>query len=424
MTSANNFDQQVEKNYKHNYRVNFLDGTFFWFGTSFIAAQTILPAFISNITINPIIIGMVSAIWASGWYLPQLFTSNWVQSLSLKKIVPVKYGFFTERVPLLLLPLSAWIFIKSPTAALILFLILYSWHSIGAGFIAVAWQDMIAKIIPLKRRGRFFGITNFGGTFAGIIGAFYSVKIIKNFVFPYNYMICFSIAGLAVLISWVFLSKTKEVEEENIKPRPNNHDYRGLIFKIFKKDKNFTSFILYRVVSLIGAVGLGFVAIYAKISLHVTDNMIASFTISMLVGQAISNLLFGWLSDKKGHKICLEISNFSGFLVLIITLLTTNPIWLYVSFFFMGAYIAGNILSGIAIIFEFSDPDIRPTYIGIASTSGGIVTALTPIFAGWIAKGFGYPPLFVGATLLWVVGFLMLKSVVQEPRGMKNTILE
>ena len=134
MTSANNFDQQVEKNYKHNYRVNFLDGTFFWFGTSFIAAQTILPAFISNITINPIIIGMVSAIWASGWYLPQLFTSNWVQSLSLKKIVPVKYGFFTERVPLLLLPLSAWIFIKSPTAALILFLILYSWHSIGAGF--------------------------------------------------------------------------------------------------------------------------------------------------------------------------------------------------------------------------------------------------------------------------------------------------
>ena len=35
MTDPINIEAEIEKNYKHNFAVNFLDGTAFWFGASF-----------------------------------------------------------------------------------------------------------------------------------------------------------------------------------------------------------------------------------------------------------------------------------------------------------------------------------------------------------------------------------------------------
>ena len=90
----------------------------------------------------------------------------------------------------------------------------------------------------------------------------------------------------------------------------------------------------------------------------------------------------------------------------------------------MGINSAGFILSGLAIVFEFSEPDIRPTYIGIANTFGGITTLITPLVGGWIAKTTGYPSLFIGALIFWIIGWLMLKFVVKEPRGLKNIVLD
>ena len=50
------FERQVERNFRWNAVVNFLDGSFFWFGTSFIAPTTILPLYVSHFTDNKIVI--------------------------------------------------------------------------------------------------------------------------------------------------------------------------------------------------------------------------------------------------------------------------------------------------------------------------------------------------------------------------------
>ena len=79
-----------------------------------------------------------------------------------------------DLIPILvaLLALSAFLWAgTNPTLALVGFFIFYSWHKIGSGSLAPAWEDMIAKIIPIDRRGRFFGVANFGGSLLGIAGA-------------------------------------------------------------------------------------------------------------------------------------------------------------------------------------------------------------------------------------------------------------
>ena len=168
---ASQLDDAINRDFKHNFIVNFLDGTMFWFGASFFAYRTILPVYISNLTDNEFAIALLSTIVATGWMLPQLFTANWIRRLPIKKFAPVTVGLWAERLPILLLVGAAWVATQSKEVSLVLSFIFITWHIVGAGVIAVGWQDMLAKLFPTERRGRFFGITNFSGTATGVLGA-------------------------------------------------------------------------------------------------------------------------------------------------------------------------------------------------------------------------------------------------------------
>ena len=171
MSSGPTLEQEVELNYRHNFAVNIVEVTAFWFGASFIATRTILPVYVSRLTDSEFAIGLLATIVGTGWLLPQLFTAHWVQRLPVKKIVPVRVGLYAERLPVFLLVPAAWLTIRSPELALLVFFIMITWHIFGAGTIAVGWQDMLAKIFPVRRRGRFFGLANFSGTATGVLGA-------------------------------------------------------------------------------------------------------------------------------------------------------------------------------------------------------------------------------------------------------------
>jgi len=182
--------QQIEQNYRWNFTVNALDGASWWFGMSFISSTVILPLYVSHFTDDPLLIGLIPLLAASGYLLPQLFTANAVERAPKKKFFPVTIGFFLERVPIFLLaPITYFLATDRPNAALTVFFILFAWHTFGAGLIVVGWQDMIAKLIPVDKRGRFFGITNFIGNGTGILGALVVPFVLDNFTFPMGYVI-------------------------------------------------------------------------------------------------------------------------------------------------------------------------------------------------------------------------------------------
>jgi len=153
--------QMIERNFRWNFVVNALDGTSFWFGVSFISSAIILPLYVSHFTDNPLLIGLIPFLATAGYLVPQLFVANAVERAPRKKFFPVNLGFFLQRLPLFLLAPSAYFFAANqPTLALVSFFALFAWHTIGSSLTLVGWQDMIAKIIPVEKRGRFFGITN------------------------------------------------------------------------------------------------------------------------------------------------------------------------------------------------------------------------------------------------------------------------
>jgi hypothetical protein len=194
--------QEIEKNFRWNFTVNALDGASYWFGMSFISSTIILPLFISHFTADPLLIGLISFLSAAGYFLPQIFVANAVERAPRKKFFPVTLGLFLERLPVLLLaPMAYFLAISRPDLAMVMFFVLYAWFCFGAGGIIVGWQDMIAKIIPVDKRGRFFGITNFVGNGTGILGALAVPFVLNKFIFPIGYVISFTVAAILILLS-------------------------------------------------------------------------------------------------------------------------------------------------------------------------------------------------------------------------------
>jgi MFS family permease len=417
MTDPHAIEAEIERNFRHNFVVNFLNSTFFWCGMSFIAVRTILPLYVSHFTDNEVVIGLVPAIFSGGWLLPQLFTANWVQRLPRKKIAPVRVGLFSERLPILLLALSAWwLPTDYPQLALVAFFLIFTWNQFGGGLIAVAWQDMVAKIFPTDRRGRFLGFSHFSGTAMGVLCAAAATWFLEQYGFPKGYALSFSVGAVCIFISWSFLALTREPAQVSEAPQVSQREYLRSLPAVVRSDTNFARYLLNQAVWALSGMGTGFVAVYAVQRWSLPDSIAGSFTAALLVGQAAGNLFFGPLADRKGHKLVLEISAFLGALSFGLAFFAPTHNWIFVVFAFTGFSTAGLIISSIAIVFEFTIPETRPTYIGLANTTYGITAVVAPLFGGWMVGVAGYQVVFGLTFAVGVVAFITIRWWVKEPR--------
>ena len=412
------FQAEVERHFRWNFVVNVLDGAFFWLGLSFAAPSTILPLYVSHLTDSRILIGLVAAIVGSGWYLPQLLTVHYVERLPVKKTLVINVGFFTERLPFVLMAVSVFLFAgRAPTVALWAFFITLVWRAVGAGVVAIAWQDMVAKVIPVHYRGRLLGIANFLGTALGLVGSSLAAAILDRYPFPINFGFCMSLTALFILASWVALSLTREPPLKSQKPTLSLREYGRYLPIVLRKDRNFAAYLATRIMAVLGHMGIGFVTVYAVQRWHLTDSQAGLYTAVFLGGQAVANLLAGALADRYGHKLVLEISVCLSALSMLIAVMAPSPIWMYTVFATIGAVVAADLLSSIMLPMEFASVEERPTYMGLANTVPGLFSAIAPLIGGWIASCGGYGTLFLAATVLSALSWVILHWLVQEPRN-------
>ncbi len=410
----------VAQHYRWNFTVNLLDGASFWFGLSFISSTTIVPLFISKLTDSPLAIGLAAVIAQGAWYLPQLFTANFVERLARKKPVIVNLGLFLERMPMWIIVLAAAVAGWSPRVALLLFFVGYAFHGLGAGVVATAWQDLIARCFPVDRRGRLLGTTQFIGTGTGALAASLSAWILSTFPFPQNFLYNFLGAAVFINLSWVFLALTREPVQAVTIPRQSNRQFMAELPRLVRRDWNFRHYLIARLLLAVAGMGSGFVTVAAIHHWAVADSTVAVYTAVLLVGQTAGNLLFGLLADKLGHKIVLEISGIAIMLAFALAWLAPAPGWYFGVFALLGIHGGAIVVSGILMVMEFSAPEKRPTYVGLTNTVVGLFSATAPLLGAGLAS-IGYRWLFAASALVGMVAFGLMRWWVQEPRRLLTT---
>jgi MFS family permease len=414
--------QAIERNYRWNFIVNTLEGASYWFGMSFFSSAIILPLFVSHFTNSPLMIGLISFLGLGGLFLPQLFMANAVERAPRKKFFPVTLGFFLERLPVFLIPPAVYFMaIRQPVLTLVIFFVLYAWQNAGTGVIVVGWQDMIAKVIPVEKRGRFFGISNFIGNGAGILGALAVPVILEKFTFPLGYVYSFSITAVFIFLSWVFISLTREPAVYSSKPPVSQLKYLRSLPEVLRKDPNFRMYLLAQIVFSLSGMATGFLVVYTVRTWDLPDAVASGFMIALQVGLTLAYLLFGFLSDRKGHKLSLEICLLLSVVLLVLAILAPSPWWFFPIFFLRGVVNAGTFVSGISIVYEFTDPENRPTYIGLANTIPGVVMSVAPLIGGWLAGAVSYRMMFILSAVIGAVSWFVLHFAVREPRKVRSS---
>ena len=109
----------AQKNVTWNFNVNLIDVIFITFGFSLISRETVMPVLVSTLTDSKLAIGLIPAIWALGYYLPQLLTASFTERLRYKKPFVMLVGSLGERFPYFFTAVAIWAFaLAAPTLTL------------------------------------------------------------------------------------------------------------------------------------------------------------------------------------------------------------------------------------------------------------------------------------------------------------------
>lgn len=415
----------VAKNFRHNALINTLDISFFFMSDSFWNINTIMPVFAATLTDNPFLIGLMPAIVNAGWFLPQIFIASRVTHT--RKILPLSIRLgIVERIPYLFFPfLALAIPYIGKSTALILLILLTTWRGLAGGMSALPWQEVMARVIPISHRGRFFGFSRVFGQGAGIIGSVLTGLILANLSYPHNYALGF---GVAVIIQWLsFLSyiQNREPEPEQVSqlvsdPAPSPAKKPAIDFSMFgqilKKDANFRLYLVARSISFIGNMATAFIAVYAIKTFNLPDEQAAVFTGVILASGVLGYAFWGAVGDRIGPKKIVVLSFICWFAALLVAIVSKS-IWLYyLVFALFGLYHSGIGVGDSMLIMELGDESLRPTYLGMGRTLTGFFLLLAPVLAGLLVDQFDYNVMFIVSAVFIAIATLLMIRVKDIPR--------
>ena len=415
ISSTDPVHPEVRKHFKHNYFANLLDAGFWFLGDSFAAAYTIMPVFVSTLTDSPVIIGLVPSLEAIGWFLPQLFLARYLEGKNQRLPIVRKLGIF-DRLPFLLLAIGAFLIPGlNPLSALILILSIYAIKVFSSGLVALPWQELIATVIPVSHRGRYWGSSLILGKLMGLAGAFLTGILLSRVAYPNSYGYMFLIGFVSVSISFLFLSLNREPDIQRQPSEPDQSLWKTIKI-ILKRDRNFGVYLVNRAVAFMSMMGLAFLTVYGIEKFNLPIAQSATFTAVMLVSEIIGYGIWGSLGDNAGYKRVIEICNLITILALGSVIFIESLVGLFIVFGFLSFAHSGEYISDQNFAMEFGSEKNRPTYIGMSKTLTGPFFLLGPIIGGTLIQIGGYRSMFLVALILAVIAFMIIKFLVRDPR--------
>jgi len=414
--------QSKDTKLKWNFAMGLIHGMFFTGGQAFGNVNTILPVFLNNFTNSKMLIGFSSTIMGSlggiASVLPQLFIANRLETKVHKRPL-LRIAITIRALCWGLLSLITYLFaISHPNLVLFSLFLLLTVFTLMGGVAAIPFMDIWGKAIPSTLRGRFFGYRQLlGGILA--IGSGLIVKYImgnKNILFPQNFSFLFFLAFIFMGISYLGLGSVREPVEEVHETQLGFQGFLKKAFKLLKSDNNYKKFLLVEILLGGSALALPFYVLYAKDVLNIRLEMVGIFLAAQMLGSALSNFLWAYLSDFVGNKRVIQISALLASVVPLLAIITTpaSSILFIFLFLFIGFFSAGYAIGKTNFLLDIAPQKDRPAYI---SLNGTLIfpVMIFPLIGGAIVQHISYNFLFV-ITLLIVVAAFLLSFQLAEPR--------
>ena len=386
----------------------------YFLALSFGSSDTILPAFVLNFTDSSLIIGSIPFLSMLGYVLPQILGARYALRLEQKKTFVI-CGSLGERFPWLILAIALYFFAETPVVMIALFLFCYSLISLSIGVTSPAWLDLLAKIIPERRRGRLYGLGFSIGGALGILGSLAAGSLLEQYAFPDGYMLCFFFAFLFNALSWASLTMIKEPKYPVKGEMQSLGSYVSSMLDVLRNNSNFCFYLLARVLLSFYGMAAAFFTVEAITRFNATNLDVGIFTALMALSRLATNYFWGFIADKKGHKITLVSAAAFDIVAILVAALANSLALYYIVFVVHGAVISVSMISGFSIILEFADAENRPTYVALNNLVIYPIGGLASLLGGFLAGFYDYRTIFMMTTPLLTSGLIVM-LLVKDPR--------
>lgn len=418
--SREDYEAAIQKNQGWNFWVNVMDLTFYNLALSFIYSSTVLSLYASHLTRSTVLIGLIPAIQSVGYFLPQLLSAQHSEQLWRQKPFIQKVSVM-ERLPYLFVALNCLLWPSAPPAISFAILAMsLALATLTGGFIGPAWNHMLSKVIPLERRGFFFGLSSATGGMLGVAGAALSRHVLASNAFPTSFGICFLLCFAAQVMSWVGLSLNREPPRQPQVAALPAREYWRRLPDVLRRDPNFCRYLVARSLIVLGGMAGALYIVYGKRAFAVDDAFAADLTMAALITQTATTPLLGMLADRRGNKLLSEVSALLGAGALVLVLLAPDSLWLYPVFMLMNGALSTTFVAGQGITMEFGGPGNLPTYVALANTLLALPMLVAPILGGWLADTIGFGNLFIVALLFSLAGWMAMRWAVRDPREVQR----
>lgn len=404
----------MNKSLKKSYLIFIWHGFFLTLTMSMIDFNTVFPSLISTLIDSKIIFGLLYSIMLGAPKIFNIIFSHYMNSFDYRKKF-LLIGIYLRAFSFLGMAFFTYYFgDSSPELVIISFFFWILIFSISGGFAGISYSDIIGKTVEREERGKLYASKQFAASIAAFMGGMIVRNIFRgdSLAFPLNYSLILLIGAVGLVIAAIAFWMIEEPPSVNKdKDVLSLKEYIKKVPDILRTDKNFASFIIIENMASFSIMILPFYIVYAQDSFGIGSDYIGRFLLFQVAGTIVSNLLWGYISDRINSEAVVRICILGGAITPLFALILTplGPEVFSIIFFMVGFLISGRRVGFEPYLLQIAPDDRRTVYLGIRGTLNFMIVFL-PLLGGVFINFFGYIFTFILVSIVMFSAYYLLRK--------------
>ncbi len=349
-----------------NHIKNILHGFFLAIGTTIAEPSTILPLMVNYFGGGSVLVGFFAALLRGGAIIVQLFAAFKAQHYPhmlkyLRRVFMVRFiAWFMIGIVIVSLgrdyPSLTLFFI-----GLGLFI-----FSFSAGFGAIYFKEIVAKIFSHKFRGKTMAYRQFFTALGALISGTLAGLVLEHYEAPESFGYLFIISSVLMGLGYIAMGTVDEPVKE--KTAPPNKSFKVFLHNALatlKMDKDLQIQITVFLFAYGYLMALPFIILHAQSNIELNGTAVGMLITTQMVGAMLSNFLWGKLTGNGLNRLTASIALFFH-IVAISMAFWASTLYEYMAIFFIigGAADGVRIASG-NLILILAPEEKRPVYVAL-----------------------------------------------------------
>jgi MFS family permease len=289
------------------------------------------------------------------------------------------------------------------------------------GLAGLSFMDVVGKVVPVHRRGAFFGARRLlGGLLAlaasGLVA--WALSEGAGLGFPRNFALLFGVSFVGISLAIYAFTRIDEPLE------PVTHERVPMSAQIQRagrlpwQNPTYGRFLLARLLMVVADMAVPFYVVFAKESLGAPPALVGVYLSTTTLAGLLANLWAARASDRHGNRLLLVVACLVGLASPALALVFDR--WRGPALLFAGAFALNGIYNTAAwvahfnFLLEIAPAGDRPIYVGTANTLVGMAM-LASSGGGALVDWLGFSALF-GVALAALLAATAITISIREPR--------